>query len=442
MPTTISPEHEKLIKETAVDFAERIARHYTAGFGIFPSADPASNYFNQVWARDAAHAGGNYFSRANPQAAIDSLATLLLHQRPDGSLPSRVEREHQFVKFMPVVRRWSPNIFRAIEVGFRKRTERPVHEGQDFAGGEDTVPVTLIAAGELFNGSERGRKFVLENFNKLMHAAEFFYETKVDREDGLAVMKRENPDWADTILRRGKLSTINIWWARGLRYLEHIAEESGEDEKAAWCGEEYKKVHESIIKKLLNNDRAIVVNDMDNPAVNGIGGTYFRATATDDRLDTVASIFGALYFLDADSALAVERTLKARVERGSGLANFDPPYTQKDVHWVPRLMGQWLYHNKFVWPWVTCQNISVKIKIARDHAKAAIRDEFQREAVEDLAKMAQRFRDAGGAYEILQPDESKFGSTRFYTPPQYFMGSMASWLGAYAQLKELGWIKE
>ena len=105
-----------------------------------------------------------------------------------------------------------------------------------------------------------------------------------------------------------------------------------------------------------------------------------------------------------------------------------------------RLMGQWLYHNKFVWPWVTCQNIQVKIKIAREHENPAIRHEYQREAVEDLVMIAQLFKKGGGAYEVFEPDEPKPGRTAFYKPPQNFMGSMAAYQGAYAQLKELGWI--
>ena len=103
-------------------------------------------------------------------------------------------------------------------------------------------------------------------------------------------------------------------------------------------------------------------------------------------------------------------------------------------------MGQWLYHNKFVWPWVTLQNIQVKVKIATEHKDESVREAYRREAVDDLVKMAKLFREAGGAYEIFEPDESKAAGMRFYKPPQYFMGTMATYQSAYAQLKELGWI--
>ena len=167
---------------------------------------------------------------------------------------------------------------------------------------------------------------------------------------------------------------------------------------------------------------------------------YFRAEASDERLDTVASVFGALYFLSPEEAVRVEETLQRRVAHASGLQNFDPPYPQKDIFWAHRLMGQWLYHNKFVWPWVTLQNIQVKVKIATEHKDESVREAYRREAVDDLVKMAKLFREAGGAYEIFEPDESKAAGMRFYKPPQYFMGTMATYQSAYAQLKELGWI--
>src|SRR5581483_7589853 len=105
-------DDRQLAADTFASYQAYLERHYAPGFGIFPSADAGSNYFNQMWARDAAHAGGNYFSRENPDAAIDSLRTLLRHQRPDGSIPSRVEREDQAVKFTPGLRRVSLPLFR------------------------------------------------------------------------------------------------------------------------------------------------------------------------------------------------------------------------------------------------------------------------------------------------------------------------------------------
>ncbi len=433
----ISSEDKNLLDETFAENARHLDRHYRPGFGIFPSSDPQSNYFDQVWARDAAHATAHYFARTNPNAVIDSLRTLFNHQRNDGAFPSRVERQYQMVRLTPGLRHLSAPLFNIIEHQLRKRIERPVHEGRDSAGGEDTVPAVLIMAGELFEAprerdhedgsSLTGRAFIKENFAKLKKAVEFFHATKIDPADGLAVMTRSNPDWADTIQRNGKLGVINIWWWRGLRHMETIANDIGDDVAANWYRAEAEKVKTGIMGKLYNAHEG-----------------FFRAEAADgggnNRLDTVASIFGAAYFLDAEAAMAVERTLERRVERGSGLQNFDPPYPQKYIFWAHRLMGQWIYHNKFVWPWVTLQNIFVKVKIAREHESAAIREQFQREAVDDLLKIARLFKEAGGAYEVFEPAEPKPGRTAFYHPPKNFMGSMTAYQGVYIRLKELGWL--
>jgi glycogen debranching enzyme len=437
-------QDDDLIHQTAEDFQNRLRKHHEPGFGIFPSTDPDSNYFNQVWARDAAHASANYFVHEFPDAAIDSLATLFWHQRPDGSLPSRVEREYQAVKLTPGLRRWSKPIFyiarrrRAVSTDNNKESdatrsfERPVHEGVDFAGGEDTIPVTLIAAGELFHNSANGKTFIVQHFDKLKKAVDFFAKKKVDSADGLAVMTLENPDWADTIRRKGKLGGVNVWWARGLRAMADIANAIGDEAAAREFENQFEKTRRSVMEKIYSE--------------NGEGAhgapreAFFRAEASDDRLDTVASIFGTLYFLTPDEAFIVEQTLKQRVGHGSGLQNFDPQYPRKDIFWMHRLMGQWVYHNEFVWPWVTLQNIQVKIKVVLGHSDLAVREQYKEEAIGDLAKMARIFKEAGGAYEVLQADEPRRGETRFYRPPQHFMGTMVSYLGAYGALKRLGWI--
>src|SRR5580692_4635948 len=135
----MTPADRQLIDATFEEGKAYLARHHSVGFGIFPSADRKSNYFNQVWARDSAHAAAHYFVRENPQAVIDSLATFFRHQLESGALPSRVEREYQMLKLTPGFRWLAEPSFRFIEKWLRNRIERPVHEGKDSAGGEDTV---------------------------------------------------------------------------------------------------------------------------------------------------------------------------------------------------------------------------------------------------------------------------------------------------------------
>ena len=136
-----------------------LERHYRPGFGIMPSGNPRDNFYGQLWARDFAHAASNYFAEHNPQAVIDSLETLLRHQRPDGALPYRVEREYATLRVVlpfPGVWRVTGVLFDVFEKKMRRRAEVPAYEGE-FNGAEDTVPAVLLAAGALSMKSERGR---------------------------------------------------------------------------------------------------------------------------------------------------------------------------------------------------------------------------------------------------------------------------------------------
>ena len=103
------------------------------------------------------------------------------------------------------------------------------------------------------------------------------------------------------------------------------------------------------------------------------------------------------------------------------------------------------YHNEKVWPWITGQNIQVKIKIAREHPDEMIQEQYKQEAVADLVDQAKLFKEAGGAWEVFDPDTRQKATDlkilwRNYKPPQNLMGNLAAYHSAYSQLKELGWI--
>jgi len=411
------------ISQAANDAEKNLRQNYLPGLGIMPSANPKDNFYKQVWTRDLSQGSGSYFDRANPQAVKDSLETVFSHQRADGALPFRVEQEYMLVKLFPGLRSLARPAFVVIEEWIRRRKERPVYEGQDFSSSEDTIPAALISAGEFFLTSQEGQNFGQENYEKIKKAAEFFGQ-RADQEDGLIEVRAKNPDWADSIIRGGKIGTINIWWARSLRLLSFMAQELGFKEDAAQYRGQFETVKKSIIEKLYNQEEG-----------------YFRASAGEDRIDAAASVFGALYLLEPTEAVKVEETLKQRLMTNSGLKNFDPPYPSEQIMWPHKLINLPGYHNEYVWPWVTCQNIEVKIKIATSHPDEAVRGQYKEEAVADLANMAQMFNEAGGAYEIFDPETRRPPNKRFYHPPQNLMGGLAAYEGAYLRIKELGWIE-
>jgi hypothetical protein len=320
-------------------------------------------------------------------------------------------------------------LFKLVEGRIKGREERPAYEGQDFSNAEDTVPLALMVAGEFSLVSTEGKRFAEENYDKFKKAIEFF-RTKVDKEDGLASLKIGNADWEDSIIRGGKLAGINIFWARTLRLISSVATLLGKKEEAVAYREEFQRVKKSILEKLYNKDDA-----------------YFRAEEGTDRVDSTASISGCMYLLDPEECARVQKTFKERIKTPAGLKNFDPPYPSNQIIFPQKIINNRGYHNEDVWPWVTCQNIQVKIKIALGHPNESVRKEYKKEAVEDLVDMARLFHDAGGAYEIFQPETRKpaikkrfFSLVTSYSPPRNLMGGLAAYQSAYIKMKELSWI--
>lgn len=95
----------------ATRFATLLEKHYEPGFGISPAAEPHENFYRQVWTRDFSHAAAHHFISANPQAVEDSLLTILRHQRADGALPLRVEKEYLILKLVPGLRAFARPAF-------------------------------------------------------------------------------------------------------------------------------------------------------------------------------------------------------------------------------------------------------------------------------------------------------------------------------------------
>ncbi len=435
----LDPKQVATIEATARRYEKLLKENFCPNFGIFPSAQSNSNFFNQVYARDSAHAICSYFAEAHPEAAECSLATLFKFQREDGAIPLRVEREFQLIKLTPGLNRFSKQIFDLVQLRLKGEKEHPVFEGGDcgVSGAEDTIPLVLIAAGEFFNSSPKGRSFGQSQFVRFQHATAFF-QTKIDPSDGLAVITRMNPDWADSLNRKGKLGGINVWWARSLKAMEFMAKSIGRDKDAKRFHEDFRRTKQSILEKLY--------------APEG----YFRAKEGDNRIDTVASIFGILYLLSPVEAVKVVKTLDGRVRKTTGLQNFEPPYPAGDIAPSHRAWGFLAYikqaatgkeesgmedyHNRFIWPWVTCQSIQVKIKIATGHPEENIRAEFKGEALKDLAQVSDSLQKAGGPYEILDPDEARPARIVAYTPQSNFLGTMAAYQGVYRRAKRLGWL--
>jgi hypothetical protein len=388
-------------EQLAARYEEALARHYEPGFGVSPAASVHENFYRQVWARDFAHAAAHYFAHALPEAVEDSFETLFKYQRADGAVPLRVEKEYLLIlKLTPGLRFLSRPLFSLLH---GKGGERPVFDGQDFSHAKDTILALLIAADLYRKSGARGEAFVARHEEQFARAIEF--AAALCEESGLMAVPPGNVDWADSITRGGVLGVINVLWVKALEGFDQAR---------------FLAAKESLLARLY--DRS---------------GAHFRAAAGQERLDTVATILGALFFLDAAECVRVQETLARRVLRPNGFSNFDPPYPSASVRLPFKLLGHSGYHNAYVWPWVFLQNVHVKLKIAREHVETAVRARYLAEARADLEQMAALFDDSGGAYEIYFPDEKKPAATRLYHPPRFFMASMAGFVSAQRVLARL-----
>ena len=142
VPVAIDATDKTRVEETAKDFGQHLLQCHKKGFGIFPSGNPKDSFYDTLWSRDLAHAGGNFFSRNAVDATIESLNTVFSHQREDGSLPYRVERKRFLLEHLA-------HSF-GINVTLNRKEERPVYEGQDGGNAEDTIPAIVASLGELF----------------------------------------------------------------------------------------------------------------------------------------------------------------------------------------------------------------------------------------------------------------------------------------------------
>ncbi len=421
-PIPIIEEDKKLIEEEIRDSTAILSQCYKKGFGIFPSGNPKDHFYDTMWTRDLAHAGGNFFVEHNEDALLESIERVFLYQKPDGALPYRVERK-EFLK---------EHILEGvlgIERYLPREKERPVYEGEDGGNAEDTIPATIITLGELFINSEKGREFVKNNFEKIQGAMHQFIG-RTDPKDGLETSKKSNPDWSDSLLKgNNKLGTINIWYARALRMMELMSGEIGKQGEARYYREQFQKVKSSVLEKLYDKE-----------------DHYFKTGVGESRIDAAACVFGSLYLLPATEAAKVQETMAAHLKSNSGLKNFYPPYPKEKINPILRTIGMGGYHNESVWPWLTAQNIQVKIKIALEHPDEKVKQQYKKEAVEDLVDLAKLFKEAGGAYEVFDPDTRRATTklrtgVKKYKVPNNLMGNLSAYQSAHAQLKELGWIE-
>lgn len=390
---------------------------------LYTSGDPNSQFYAEIWARDTMFGCATFIARDNPARAIGTLEHLLSFQKPDGTLPIRIEYKRHWANYAPILGR--------VKSFVSRQRPFPVYESAKLSlSSRDTVPSIIIGAGELFRSSTEGRAFIAQKFEQLQKAL-IREEMFADPADGL-IAGGNMQDWADSIRREGKLADTNILYFRSLREMSFMAGQLDKNTEAEEYGQKAVVLKERILANFWDEEDG-----------------FIKAGIGDNRLDTAANIFACLYLVDAQKAARVQDALKTRAMSPIGLLkNFDPPYPhsllKSQIAFRYRIYGVPDYHNECVWPWLTTENILAKITIFQNHSDEQVRSRFAQEARDDFAKIAALHQRNGDFYEMLNnrdgtPLRSHYfgkGVNFAYKSSRQFLGTITSFLVAKRELQK------
>jgi len=409
----------------------QVLRKIIAPFGkdgqksVIHTAGPESQFHNEIWMRDTAFAILNILAEEQPEIVLSTLEEIFKHQREDGALPLRLEKVRHWARYIPILNR-IPSIV-------NREEPYAVYENVSLAlPARDTVPTAILAVFELYRKSTEGKEFAKQRWEQM--------KKSLDREasfmkDGL-ISGDKLQDWADSIMRSGKLSDVNILYYRALRGMSVMARDFGSDggedktqydKDAASFKEQAEQLRQKIMDMFWDDEKGC-----------------FKAGENDERLDTVSNIMAILFVVSPEKAVLIEESIERSVTAESGLLkNFDVEYPESMIAGRYKLGRIVEYHNSNAWPWVTCMNILAEIKIAKEHRDPKIRRRFKDKAIADFIRISKIFAQNGDTHEILDPMEakpihSKLGPITLYRSSPSFLGSAASYAAVVKALRDAG----
>lgn len=146
-----------------------------------------------------------------------------------------------------------------------------------------------------------------------------------------------NEDWADILLRHGKVSYTQAVWFGCLGAAEEIFRAVGDHDRARFCHEEREAVRRAINQVLMTP--------------HGYYANYVAADGPCRRrsLDTALLVaFGVCGKSEGHHVLAALETLSGPF----GYAVIEPGYAREDIGPAKYRPGE--YQNEGIWPWITC----------------------------------------------------------------------------------------
>lgn len=388
---------EEGVLSPAIAEAERIAtrdlRSLYTPLGILAGR----KHFDVLWSWDSFFASLGALVLGDSEVVRRNLETFLRHLRPDGLVPIFVG--DSWSRFM---------LKNLLGVRLPPREPRPLYRVPNFplAIGSTQNALLLVAA-EAYVRATGDASFAGRHLGSF---ARVLARSAAHDRDGDGLLEQgPMADWADTLLRRGKVLYPNVCHYGGLEAFRGLAEAAGDAAGAARAAADRDAFGERV-------RRAFFTGELFADTVDRAGR---RRLAADGNL--LAVFFGLATPAEAD---AVERTFeRSGLDLGSDgpMRSSAPPYSLLDVFplvwpFLPR------YHNGCGWPWLSSLRALVHVR----------RGALDR-AAEVLDRLARLIVEAGVVEEVY--DGSVPLRTRFYESEAPLAWAAGLFLAATAALR-------
>ena len=327
-------------------------------------------HFNAYWARDAFWASFGALTLGDADEVQALLDLFIRYQMASGELPVRIEfLGHTFGHYH--TQRMHPKaLFRA---------------GTIFADPLDPTALFVIAARE-YVAHTHDMEFC-SRLEPAMDRAVAWLMSHDQDSDGL-IENRYLAGWMDSILKKDKLSYLNLTYYEGLRACRALKEWLGHMDDARRFEDAAGKTYDALQRIFWNGEYF----------ADWIRGSRHGGFASDGNV--LAILFGVA---TEDQARSIRRFIAARgLDRDTPLRTCDPVYPFWQVFPVYFLAGIPDYHRTLIWPWLGTLNAINKFRLGERES-----------AIADLARIGAWYVALNAVAEVYERDGRPL-SRRFY----------------------------
>jgi hypothetical protein len=363
------------------------------------------HYRSQIWFRDAA--AGAFGASAS--SIWDTIQTLLQYQRPNGSLPYRIEKVHHVRRYWL---EWTQRL--GFDVINRPQPVGIYRDSRYAMPVCDTVPSAVIALAQAWRKvpSTKRADTLLDLHRAIRHEESQFLGQTYGLFSVPAVA-----DWADDIAVKGERSFINVLYFRAYQVISTLCTKvSRHQDPSSKMGEALKQIAHEYDQKATRLNEAIIKHLRTESGA-------LKAGRTDPRIDSASTALYALYGGGVDPA-----SLTFLKTKSGFLRNFSQNYSTREHRFWFALFGFTRFSNKHVYPWISHVALLARIKRANKSADHTVIQEIVTEVIQ-LARIHHNNR---ALHEVVndsdaQPAEHRILGVSVYRSTPGFLASLGTW---------------